>query len=99
MRTRNSLEEKLKMVEKVLIDLKKDQKITGFLTIKPHTFTKMKLKIDFYVALIDGAKYVGRPLSITRNGLENAKKGVIRVSLFESKGSLKAKILEATRGT
>jgi len=95
---RNFLQEKLRMVGEALQQLKKDRKIRGFLRTGPFSFAKRRMGVDFYAVYIDGLKYIGRPLWITRNGKEiENKKSAVRVSLFESEGSLRTKILEAIK--
>ncbi len=88
---RSFLEEKLRRVKKALKQLKKDRKITGFLPMGQFSFArtkKMKRGINFYVAFVNGAKYLGRPLSIGRN---------IKISLFDSQSSIERKILETIK--
>jgi len=87
-RSEGFLEEKLRMVKKALQQLKKDQRIRGFLRTGPFSFAK-RVGVDFYVVYIDGAKYVARSLSIDRN---------IKISLFDSEGSIRRKVLEAIKG-
>ena len=100
MRERRSevfLEEKLRIVRKALQQLKKDKKIEWFVRSGSFSFAR-RMGVDFYVVYIDGVKHIGRPLWITRNGKEiENKKSAVRVSLFESEGSLRTKILEAVK--
>ena len=85
---RNFLEEKLRMVGKALQQLRESRGIRDFLRTGQFSFAKMKMGVDFYVVYIDGAKYIGRSLSIDRN---------IKISLFDSQGSVRRKILEAIK--
>lgn len=95
---RNFLNEKLRMVRKVLQQLKKDKEIEGIRRSGSFSFAR-RIGVDFYVVYIDGVKYVGRPLWIARNGegeeIENKK--TIRVSLFENEASLRKRILETIK--
>jgi len=96
-RKESFLEEKLRIVRKALQQLKKDKKIEWFVRSGSFSFAR-GMGVDFYVVYIDGLKYIGRPLWITRNGKEiENKKSAVRVSLFESEGSLRTKILEAIK--
>ena len=85
---RNFLEEKLKMVRKALQQLKKDKSITGFLRMGQFSFAKMKLGVDFYVAFVNGTKYLGRPLSVGKN---------IKISFFDTESAIERKILETIK--
>ena len=96
-RKESFLEEKLRIVRKALQQLKKDKKIEWFVRSGSFSFAR-RMGVDFYVVYIDGLKYIGCPLWITRNGKEiENKKSAVRVSLFESEGSLRTKILEAIK--
>jgi len=94
-RKESFLEEKLMMVGKALQQLKKDQRIRGFLRTGPFSFAK-RVGIDFYVVYVSDVKYIARSLSVARNHKNN--KSSIKVSLFDSQGSIRRKVLEAIKG-
>ena len=89
-------EEKLRIVKETLQQLKEDKRIRGFLG--PFSFAE-RTGGYFYVTYVSDVKYIGRSLSVAKNhGEENKNsKATIRVSLFESKDSLRRKILETIK--
>lgn len=93
--TKIFLEEKLRMVRKALQQLKKDQRILCFQKTGPFSFAKRG--VDFYVVYIDGAKYIARSLSVDRTSEKGQNKNSIRVSFFDSEGSIRRKILETIK--
>lgn len=94
-RSESFLEERLRRVGEVLRQLKKDQRIRGFLRTGPFSFAK-RMGVDFYVVYVSDVKYIARSLSVARNHKNN--KTSIKISLFDSQGSIRRKVLEAIKG-
>ncbi len=85
-------EKKLERVRKVLEKLKENKKIRDFLQISTGL---KRQKVDFYIISING-RYVIRPISIKTSN-KNFKRKTVRISLFESEGSIRNKILQAIK--
>lgn len=85
------LKEKLERVRKALQQLKRDKRIKDFLRTGPFSFAKRR-GIDFYVTYINGARHVGRSISIARD--HGTDKSSIKISLFDGQSAIERKILE-----